>query len=168
MGLADIKARLAHIAGIDKLTVEQHADGSETYQLGNKGIRVAAGNAGIRNRVQILANHLVSPPEALAKVDQAVAAIGDPTPQIEVHKEITGRKPMSVTGIQSGAFQAKLAEMRQKIADKQNQALSKIDTAVTSGGAKMDAAVDDVIAKADKEVDAAVHEFAQFTNGPEA
>lgn len=73
--------------------------------------------------------------------------------------------PMSITGIQSGAFQAKLAEMRKKIADKQTEALTKIDGAVTSGAAKMHAAVDDVIAKADKEVDAALHEFAQFTNG---
>lgn len=75
-------------------------------------------------------------------------------------------KPMSnVTGIQPGAFQNKLTEMRQKIADKQTEALSKIDGAVTSGAAKMNAAVDDVITKADKEVDAALHEFAQFTNG---
>lgn len=72
---------------------------------------------------------------------------------------------MSVTGIQSGAFQAKLAEMRQKLADKQTEALTKVDNAVSSGAAKMNAAIDDVVSKADKEVDAALHEFAQFTNG---
>lgn len=71
----------------------------------------------------------------------------------------------NITGIQAGAFQSKLVEMRQKIADKQNEALTKIDGAVASGAAKMAAAVDDVVLKADKEVDAALHEFAEFTNG---
>lgn len=82
----------------------------------------------------------------------------------------TDEKPRmsNVTGIQAGAFQAKLTEMRQKIANKQTEALTKIDGAVNSGAAKMNAAVDDVITKADREVDAALHEFAQFTNGPES
>lgn len=91
---------------------------------------------------------------------------GTPLPVVEMNKSaVIERKPMSITGIQSGAFQAKLAEMRQKIADKQTEALTKIDGAVASGAAKMHAAVDGVIAKADKEVDDALHEFAQFTNG---
>jgi len=96
MGLADIKARLAHIAGIENLTVER-AQGKEIYHLGEQTIEVPANNAGIRSRVQFLADGLRgAAPEALAKVDQAVAAISDPTPQIEVHKEITGRKMSSM------------------------------------------------------------------------
>lgn len=72
---------------------------------------------------------------------------------------------MSITGIQSGTFQAKLAEMKQKMVEKQNLALSKIDGKVTEGGAKMDAAVDGVTAKMDKEIEDALHEFALTTNG---
>ncbi|MDB5607804.1 MAG: hypothetical protein JWP25_4704 [Bradyrhizobium sp.] len=74
-------------------------------------------------------------------------------------------QPMSITGLQSGAFQAKLAEMRQKMADSQNQALAKIDGAVTDGAAKVDAAVEGVKAKVNKEVEDALQEFATVTNG---
>lgn len=87
-------------------------------------------------------------------------------PPIELPGRPVERKAMSVTGIESGAFQTALAKMRQDIAAKQTEAVSKIGTAVAAGAAKMHAAVDDVIAKADKEVDAALHEFATFTNGP--
>lgn len=98
--------------------------------------------------------------------DLALSRLKTPLPERPILAPLSSEKPkMSVTGLTSGAFQAKLAEMRQKIADRQAQALTKIDSAVASGGAKMDAAVDEVVAKADKEVDAALHEFATFTNG---
>ncbi len=72
---------------------------------------------------------------------------------------------MSITGLQSGAFQAKLAEMRQKIADKQTQALAKIDGTVSDGLAKLEAAADGAATKAQKEIDDALQEFAEHTNG---
>lgn len=72
---------------------------------------------------------------------------------------------MSVTGLQSGAFQAKLAEMRAKMANKQTEALGKIDAAVTAGGAQMDDAVNGVTAKVDKEIADALQEFSFTTNG---
>lgn len=71
----------------------------------------------------------------------------------------------NITGLQSGAFQAKLVEMRQKIADRQKQALAKIDSAVVTGAAKMDAAAEDVAVKVGKEISAALQEFAQHSNG---
>jgi hypothetical protein len=74
-------------------------------------------------------------------------------------------KSMSVTGIQSGAFEAKLAEMRKKLADRMTQGLHKMDVAAESGAAKMDAAVDGVVAKVDKEIEDKLHEFASLTNG---
>lgn len=144
MGLAEVKARLAHIAGIDGLKVEATPRGDEIYTLGDVTAIVPRGND--RDSMIYLEQKLSNP---FDQPDQ---------PKTE-------QKSMSITGIQAGAFQAKLAEMRQKIADKQTEALTKIDGAVTSGAAKMNAAVDDVITKADKEVDAALHEFAQFTNG---
>ncbi len=77
----------------------------------------------------------------------------------------TANIQMSITGLQSGAFQAKLAEMRQKIADKQAQALAKIDGTVTDGLARLEAAADGATAKAHKEIEDALQEFAEHTNG---
>lgn len=74
-------------------------------------------------------------------------------------------KPMSITGFQSGAFEAKMAEIKQRMVDKQAQGLAKIDGKVTAGAAKLDEAVDGVAAKIDAEVDAQLAEFAKFTNG---
>src|ERR1700748_3430794 len=71
----------------------------------------------------------------------------------------------NISGLQSGAFQDALTQMRQKIADRQKQAVGKILNAVETGAAKMDAAADDVAAKVDKEISAALQEFAQHTNG---
>lgn len=73
--------------------------------------------------------------------------------------------PVSVTGIQSGAFEAKLTDMRKKLADRLTKGLSKIDTAAEAGASKMDAAVDSVVAKVDKEIEDKLQEFATMTNG---
>ncbi len=128
------------------------------YDL-NQELRGAEMNIRLRELLQSREKSTPLPP-----VSPVAPSVSGPTlPAVKIE-----RKTMSVTGIQSGAFQAALAKMRQDIADRQTEALGKIATAVVSGAAKMNAAVDDVVAKADKEVDAALHEFAQFTNGPEA
>lgn len=72
---------------------------------------------------------------------------------------------MSVTGIQSGAFESKLADMRKKLADRMTQGLAKIDMAAETGAAKMDAAVEGIVAKVDKEIEDKLQEFATMTNG---
>ena len=71
----------------------------------------------------------------------------------------------NITGLQSGAFQDALAQMRQKLADRQKQAVGKILNAVETGAAKMDEAADQAAAKVDKEISAALQEFATHTNG---
>lgn len=71
----------------------------------------------------------------------------------------------NVCGLQSGAFQDALTQMRQKIAARQKQAVGKILNAVETGAAKMDAAADEIAAKVDKEISAALQEFAQHSNG---
>lgn len=71
----------------------------------------------------------------------------------------------NITGLQSGAFEDALAQMRQQFADRQKRAVGKILNAVDAGAAKMDAAADQVAAKVDKEISAALQEFAQHTNG---
>ena len=176
MGLADIKARLAHIAGIDNLTVEQHPDGSETYQLGDRGVVVPASNAGIRSRVQTIASALGGvPPQALEKVDEAVAAINQPvaffsdpiTEQVEVHKQITG-KTMGVSGLTLGSLKDKVADIKKKGEERLAAGLAKIEAAHTEGLAKVEEFTDDIARQVKSEVDTLLHEMAQDTNGPPA
>lgn len=83
----------------------------------------------------------------------------------EIRAALQDKTTMSITGLQSGAFQAKLAEMKQKIAEAQNQGLAKVEAAQSQAAAKVSAAIDGVVAKVDKEVEDALQEFAQFTNG---
>lgn len=99
--------------------------------------------------------------------DIAQALSDEPIPAtVPASPFVTAEKPtMSITGLQSGAFQAKLAEMRQKIADSQAKGLAKIDAAVTAGAAELDAAADGAAAKANKEIANALQEFGLTTNG---
>jgi hypothetical protein len=79
----------------------------------------------------------------------------------------TEKSRMSITGLQGGAFQAKLAEMRQRIADSQKNSLAHIDGVVAAGSAKLEEAAKNAAAKAQSEIDDALQEFATFTNGGE-
>src|SRR6185312_2210756 len=80
---------------------------------------------------------------------QRIDANLDKIPLAESHNE---RAVMSVTGIQSGAFQAQLEAMRKKLSDRLTQGLTKIDGAAEAGAQKMEAAVDGIVAKVDKEI----------------
>jgi molybdopterin-biosynthesis enzyme MoeA-like protein len=82
-----------------------------------------------------------------------------------VKPEKPEEKPMSITGLQEGAFQAKLAEMRKKIAETQLNSLSHMDSVVSAGTAKIEEAAKKAAAKAQKEIDDALQEFATMTNG---
>lgn len=144
MGLADIKDRLAHIAGIEKLTVEQVHD-REVFRLGAQTVEIPAGNAGVRNRVQFLADHLKSI-EAIVKVDQAVAAIQTPQPKPET-------KPMSTIGEQLKAARAQLADARQGAAN------AVAESASASGAVLVE------VNKVLKEAGELRAEVAELTNG---
>lgn len=72
---------------------------------------------------------------------------------------------MSITGLQQGSIQAKLAEIKHKAQARQAAGIAKIEAKHSEGLAKVDAAMDDVARKIDKEVDATLQEFAEFTNG---
>lgn len=65
MGLAEVKARLAHIAGIDNLKVEPTPRGDEVYTLGDVTAIVPAG--GNRESMAYLAEKLSNPFEANEK-----------------------------------------------------------------------------------------------------
>lgn len=141
MSLAEVKARLAHIAGIDGLKVEATPRGDEIYTLGDVTAIVPRGND--RDSMIYLEQKLSNPFE----------------------QPKTEQKSMSITGIEPGIFEAKMAQMKKKLTDRLNGGLAKIDTAAEAGAVKMEAAVDGVVAKVDKEIDDKLAEFAQFTNG---
>lgn len=136
MSAFELRAALKGVEGSENLVVSYAPNGNQIIRIGDKTLEVGP----------------------MASNDEIAAALQNPFIRTENTK-------MSVTGLQQGAFEAKLAEMRQKIADKQSQAINKIDGAVTAGLSKMDAAADGVVAKAEKEIESALQEFAPFTNG---
>lgn len=128
------------VEGADGLSMTYApGSGNQVFHIGDKSVEV-------------------SPMASNAEIKAAFLSPWIPTANTKV--EI-----MSITGLQSGAFEAKLAEIKQRIADKQAQGLAKIDGKIAAGAAKLDEAVDGVNAKIDAEVDAQLAEFAKFTNG---
>lgn len=77
----------------------------------------------------------------------------------------TERKPMSITGLQQGAFQGTIEALRQRLIDKQSQGAAKIAAAGEAGAAKIDEAVSNAEAKIDKEISEVLQDFSPFTNG---
>lgn len=78
---------------------------------------------------------------------------------------VTTEKPMSVTGLQQGSIQSKLAEIKQRAQQRLADGVAKIDAAHEQGLAKVEAEMDKVVQKINKEIDDQLHEFAQSTNG---
>ena len=108
----------------------------------------------------------------LKELEEAREAAGrgtnQPLPSVDIApaKPVqTGIRTMSITGLQSGAFKAKLAEMKQKMVDAQNAGLAKVDAAQVAAAADIDTAIAGVATKIKAEVDDALQEFATFTNG---
>lgn len=74
---------------------------------------------------------------------------------------------MSITGLQSGAFQTMLAEMRKDIAAAQTQGVSDVMAAKDAATKDIKTTIAGVKEKIKSEVSDALQEFAQFTNGPQ-
>ena len=74
-------------------------------------------------------------------------------------------KSMSITGLQSGAFKAMLADMRKEIADAQNQGVADVKATVVEARTEITTAVAGVKEKVRAEVADALQEFSTFTNG---
>ena len=112
----------------------------------------------------------VQGPNGLQRIPQFEEMVDHVTPLPPLTMQQPVNEPsqetfMSITGIQSGVFEAKLADMRKKLADRINQGLTKIDGAAEAGAVKMEAAVDGVVAKLDAEIEDKLQEFATMTNG---
>jgi hypothetical protein len=109
----------------------------------------------------------VPPGASHSEIEQAFKAT--PMPAVEILPPTTravDTAPLSnVTGLQFGAFQSALGQIRERIAAKQTQAINKIVGTVTEGEARIEAAGHAMATKIDKEISAALQEFAQHTNG---
>lgn len=135
MSVYDLKQALSDIPGIENLTLGYSQNGNQLITLGDKQLEVSP----------------------MASNEEIRVALQNPFIKTE-------NTSMSITGLQSGAFQAKLAEM-QRIVDSQNKGLAKIDAAVAAGEKELDAAADGAAAKAQKEIADALQEFGLTTNG---
>lgn len=133
--LSDLRDRLVSLPGVERVAL--HIGGGADVTMGGQtsNIKPNATEDDIRRTLN------------LNKIDNAT------------------RDHMSLTGLKSGAFEAKLAEMRQRIADAQNRGLAKVDAAQVQAEAKVSSAIDGVVSKIDKEVEDSLQEFATFTNG---
>ena len=136
MSVQDLKEALRDIPGASDLTVSYARNGDQVIHLAGKRVEVGP----------------------MASNDEIRTALQNPF----VPRATTN---MSVTGLQSGAFQSKLAEMRKRIANSQTAGLAKIDAVMSDGEKKLEAAAEGVAKQAQSEVDNALQEFATMTNG---
>ncbi len=158
MGLDGLKARLAHITGIDALKAQVNSDRTETYTLGDQTVEVPAGNAAKRARVHMLAEGLRS--EALAKVDEAVAAISE-QPAAELPKPSRDRS-MSITGAANlaGTIKDRINAAKNRIAQvsaNTDGALAKLNDAADTG--------DKIATQIEAEASDLLAQIGQFSNG---
>ena len=96
----------------------------------------------------------------MASNDEIAAALQNPWVRTENTK-------MSISGYEPGAIRAKLDALKKQGKDRRDQAIAKLDEA----GKKhedVSAEIERVAGQIEKEADAALQEFAEFSNGPPA
>lgn len=74
-------------------------------------------------------------------------------------------KPMSITGLKSGAFKAMLEDMKAEIGSLQSQGVADVKAATVEAATEIKATVNNVKAKLRSEVADALQEFSEYTNG---
>jgi hypothetical protein len=135
IGLAEVKARLAHIAGIENLKVEPTPRGDEIYILGDVTAIVQKGNN--RNTMNYLAEKLSNPFE-------------------------TEQTAMSITGAANlaGTIKNRIDAAKQRIAQvsaNTDGALAKLNDAADTG--------DKIAKQIETEADDLLAQIGQFSNG---
>jgi hypothetical protein len=150
MGIVSLREHL----GIN-LTMRPGDGGkTEIYELDGKTAEVPAGSSSVE-----IARAFNAPSEPIRTASKLapVSPIAQP--------QATQNNAMSFTGLQSGAIQAKLAELKQRVADSQAKGLAQVDAAATAAVTQVEQAFAGVEAKIQKETADALQEFAQTTNG---
>lgn len=138
--LSHLKAKLGNFPGINNLTL--HFGGGFQY-IGLNGTEHKLG--------------------AGASIDEIRQALN--IQKINELTTVKTGKPMSITGLQSGAFKSLLAEMKQEIAAAQNQGVADVKAAKDAATVEIKTTISSVKAKIESEVSDALQEFAEFTNG---
>jgi hypothetical protein len=123
------------IPGSESLTISLGENGNQLINLGDKTLEVGP----------------------MASNDEIILALKNPFIRTENTK-------MSISGYEPGAIRAKLEALKKNGKERRDAALAKLDDA----GAKHEAVsaeIEKVATQIEKEADAAIAEFASFTNG---
>jgi hypothetical protein len=135
MSAYELRQALKHLPGAHELTISLSADGTQLVNLGDKTLEIGP----------------------LASNDEIILALQNPFIRTEHTR-------MSISGYEPGAIKAKLDALKKSGKDRRDQALIKLDAA----GRKHEAVSDEierVAGQIEKEADAAIAEFAEFSNG---
>jgi hypothetical protein len=124
------------IPGSESLTISLSENGNQLINLGDKTLEVGP----------------------MASNDEIILALQNPWIRTE------NTKIMSISGYEPGAIRAKLEALKKNGKERRDAALARLDDA----GAKHEAVsaeIEKVATQIEKEADAAIAEFASFTNG---
>lgn len=139
MGLAEIKERLKTTLPLSM----NYRGNNQVFHLGDKTVELSGSPSD---------DQIVTALSGLPTVDFA------PQPQAST-------KPMSITGLQSGAFKSMLEDLKKEIAAAQNQGVADVVAAKDAAKTEITNTIAGVKDKIKSEVSDALQEFAQFTNG---
>ncbi len=140
MSVADLKARMRDIPGIDSLTMRLEG-GKQVFTVNGASSSVGAFASD-------------------SEIEDAIRSAAR-LPTVNITEET---KPMSITGFQPGAIKAAIQAAQQAAKDRQEQSMATLAAAGAKAVAVADA-IDAVSAKMAREADDALQELAQFTNG---
>jgi DNA anti-recombination protein RmuC len=135
MSVLELKAAFKGIEGSEHLTVSYAPNGNQLIHIGDKTLEVG-------------------PMASNAEIE---AALQNPFIRTENTK-------MSISGYEPGAIRAKLDALKKQGKDRRDQAIAKLDAAGTKHE-EVSAEIERVAGQIEKEADAALQEFAEFSNG---
>ncbi|MCK1479313.1 hypothetical protein IVB27_32385 [Bradyrhizobium sp. 197] len=135
MSYRDLREAFRDIPGVETLQVSRAENGNQIITIENRSVEVGP----------------------MASNDEIRFALLNPWIRTENTR-------MSITGYEPGTIQAKLADIKQKAADRRAASMAKLDAALAKT-ATVDDQLEAEASRIEKEADAALHEFAAFTNG---
>jgi DNA anti-recombination protein RmuC len=135
MSAYELRAALRGIDGSESLTVSYSQNGNQLIHIGDKTLEVGP----------------------MASNDEIAAALKNPFIRTENTK-------MSISGYQPGAIRDRLNALKEQGRQRRDQALAKLDDAGKKHE-EVSAEIERVAIQIEKEADAAIAEFAEFTNG---
>ena len=135
MSVLDLKATLRGIDGSEHLTVSYARNGNQIIHIGDKTLEVGP----------------------MASNAEIATALTNPFIRTENTK-------MSISGYEPGAIRARLEALKKNGKERRDQAIAKLDDAGKKHE-EVSAEIERVAGQIEKEADAALQEFAEFSNG---